>query len=141
MVDLRLCGKERDGLVDRHRKHVAGALAAVFDRERLGVEALAAAALAAHAHVGQEAHLDALEPLPFTALAAAGARVEGEAARVVAAQPRFGRLREQLANLVPNADVGRGARPRRLADWRLIHLEHAADMLPARDTRDVRELR
>ena len=71
MMDLRLRREERDRLVDGHHEHVADALAAELDGERLGVEAAAAAALAVDAHVGQEAHLDLLEALPFAALAAA----------------------------------------------------------------------
>src|SRR5690606_34890081 len=43
------------------------------------------------------------------------------------------------ADLVPDADVGRGARTRRLADRRLVDFEHAADALPAVDARDARE--
>ena len=132
VVDLRVRREEPDRLVDRHREHVADALAAKLDRERLAVEALAAAALAVHAHVGQEAHLDLLQALPFAALAAAARDVEREPARVVAAEPRLGRVGEELADLVPDADVGCRARARRLADRRLIHLEHAADALPAR---------
>src|SRR6478609_1478835 len=51
------------------------------DRQRLGVEARAAAALAAHADIGQEAHLDLLEPLALATFAAAARDVEREAAR------------------------------------------------------------
>src|SRR5690606_28024747 len=80
-----------------------------------------------------EAHLDLLEPLPFARVAPAAGNVEREAARVVAAQRRFGGLREEPAHVVPDADVGRGTRPRRLADRRLIDLEHAIDPLGAVD--------
>src|SRR4029079_2029585 len=67
--------------------------------------------------------------------------VEREAARLVAADPRFGRVAEELANLVPDADVGRGARARSLTDRRLIELEHADDALPTLYRLDVRERR
>src|SRR6185436_9828978 len=110
-------------------------------RERLGIEPLASAPLAIDAHVGQETHLDLLEPLPFAALATPARRVEGEPARVVAAQPRFGRLRKQLADLVEDADVSRRARARRLADRRLVDLEHAADPLPTLQALQSAELR
>src|SRR3954467_9324999 len=122
--------EERDRLVDRHRKNVADALALELDRERLRVEARAAAALAAHAHVGQEAHLDLLEPLTLAAFATSARNVERKAARLVAADARFGRVAEELPNLVPDADVGCGARARCLADRRLIDFEHAAEALP-----------
>ena len=49
--------------------------------------------------------------------------------------------RKELANLVPDADVRRGARTRRLAYRRLIDFEHATDALPTLDRLDVRERR
>src|SRR5688572_12949418 len=113
-MNLRLRSEERDGFLDGHHEHVANALAAEFHGQRRWVEATAAAAFAFDAHVGQEAHLDALHALPFAAFAAAARGVEREAARVVAAQARFRRLREQLAHLVENADIGGRARARRL---------------------------
>ena len=63
-------GEELHGFVHAHGQHVADALAAPFDRQRLGVEAGAAAGLAQHAHVGQEGHLDLLDTLAFAFLAA-----------------------------------------------------------------------
>ena len=99
------------------------------------------AALAIDAHVGQEAHLDLLEPLALAAFATPARRVEREPARVVAAQARFGRRGEQLADLVEDADVGRGARARRLADRRLVDLEHAADALPTLQALEMRQFR
>src|SRR4029079_17131894 len=67
--------------------------------------------------------------------------VEREAARLVAADPRFGRVAEEPAKLVPDAHVGRGARARSLTDRRLIDFEHAADALPTLYRLDVRERR
>ena len=72
-----------------------------------------------------------LHALALAGLAAAAAGVEREAARVVAAHARLGRVREQPADRVPEADVGGGAGARRLADRRLVDFEHAADVLPA----------
>src|SRR5882672_1498421 len=141
VADLGMRGEEHGGLVDGHHEHVADALAAILDRERLRVEALTAATLAVHTHVGQEAHLDPLQPLPFATLATAARDVEREAARLVTAQPRLGGVGVELANVVPDSDVSRGAGARRLADRRLIDLEHAADALPAAHASHPRELR
>ena len=60
-------GEELDGVVDAHRQHFADALAFVRDGERVVVEAPAAAGIADHAHVRQEAHLDATQALPVAA--------------------------------------------------------------------------
>ena len=61
--DGRHRGEELDRLVDLHLQHVADALAAPADGQRLGVEALAVADVAGHLHVGQEAHLDGAQAL------------------------------------------------------------------------------
>src|SRR5262249_43474546 len=44
---------------------------------------------------------------------------------------RLRRAGVDAADLVPEADVGRRAGARRLADGRLIHFEHAVDVLDA----------
>src|SRR6185295_5642556 len=129
VMDLRMRGEEIDRLVYAHREHFADRFPAPAHRERLGVEALAAARLAVAAHVRQEAHLDLLLTLAFAFLAAPARGVEREAARGPAADPRLARVGEQLADLVPEADVRRGARARRLADRRLVDFEHALDRL------------
>ena len=138
VVDRAVRGEELDRFVDAHREHFADRLALEAHRERLGVEARAAAHFARHAHVGQEAHLDALHALAFARLAAPAARVEREAARGVAAHARFGHFGEEAAHRVPEADVGRGARARRLADRRLVDFEHAARRSPSLRSRGSR---
>ena len=107
-------------------------------RERLGVEAPPAAHVAQHLHVRQEAHLDRLHALALAGLAAAAGGVEGEAAGGVAADARLGGAGVDAADLVPEADVGRRARARRLADRRLIDFEHPVEVLRARAPRRSR---
>src|SRR5688572_18214944 len=126
-------GEELHRLVDVHRQHFADRLAAQPHLQRLGVEARAAARLAQDAHVGQEGHLDLLHALAFATLAAPAGGVEREAARAPAAHAGLGRVGEQLADLVPEADVGGGAGARRLADRRLVDLQHALDALVVPD--------
>src|SRR5262249_10138146 len=99
--------------------------------QRVDIEARAAAGLANHAHIGQERHRDLLHALAFAFLAAAAARIEREAARGPAAHARFRGIREEAPDLVPEADVGGGAGARRLADRRLVDLQHALDVLLA----------
>ena len=57
--------------------------------------------------------------------------VEREARGGEAADARFFGFGVELANGIPEADVGGGAGARRLADRRLVDFEHAADRLPA----------
>ena len=75
-----------------HLQHVGDALALVLDLERLAIVALAFADIAAHPHIGQELHLDALLAVALAGLAAPALDVEREAPRLVAAQLGLGRL-------------------------------------------------
>ncbi len=131
MGDGRHAGEEAHGLVHFHLQHVADALAAPGDGQRLGVEARAVADVAGQLHIGQEAHLDGLHALAFAARAAAVAGVEAEAGRGVAARPRFQGLGVELADGVPEADVGGRAAARGLADGGLVHFQHTVDVLVA----------
>ena len=74
-------------------------------------------------------------PWPSQAAAAAVAGVEGKARRRVAARLGLQRLGEELADRVPEADVGGRAGARRLADRRLVDLEHAVDRPASRRCR------
>src|SRR3954469_2603777 len=97
--------EEVERLLDRHLEDVRDRLALEADVERLAVVALAVALLARDVHVRQEVHLDLDLPVAAADLAAPALDVEGEAARLVAARPRFLRLGEQLADRVEQAGV------------------------------------
>src|SRR5438046_7165185 len=131
MMSRRMRGEKIDRFVHAHRQHFADRFSLPAHGERFGVEARAAADLAGHFDVRQEAHLDFLDALAFAGLAASALGVEGEAARAPAAHARFVRLGEQAPDRVPETDVSRGAGARGLADWRLGDFEHAADVLRA----------
>ena len=90
------------------------------------------AGLAEHLHVGQEAHGDGTDALAFAAGAAALAGIEAEAPGPIAARLGLQRLGEQLADGVPEADVGGGAAARRFADGGLIDFQHAVNGLESR---------
>src|SRR5262249_36984621 len=85
--------------------------------------------------VGQEAHLHAEPSLSGAGLAAAAGDVEGEAAGVVAAQPRVRDLGEEPADVVEAADVGRRGGARRAADGRLVDLDRPRQVLHALEGR------
>src|SRR5208282_2171141 len=95
------------------------------------IETPAAADVAKHLDIRQEAHLDALHPLAFTGLAAAAGGVERKAAGGKAAHTRFRGVGVQPANRVPKSNVGYRAGARSFADRRLVDFEDAADWLPA----------
>ena len=89
--------------------------------------------LAVDEHVGQKAHLLANLALPGAGFAAPAFDVERKTARRVAAQPRLGRERVELADLVEQTDVGGRHRARRFADRRLIDFDDPLEGFPAGD--------
>src|SRR5690606_14666830 len=74
--------------------------------------------------------------LAVAGFAAAAGGIEAEAARAPASDSRLAGVREQAPDRIPEADVGGRARARRLADRRLVDLEHARDALPVIDPVD-----
>ena len=125
--------EELQRLLDRHVEHVGDALALEADLERLAVVALAVALFARHVDVGQEVHLDLDLPVAAADLAAPALDVEAEAARLVAARPRLLGLREEVADHVEQARVGRRVRARRAPDRRLVDGDDLVELLEAVD--------
>ena len=133
LVDRGDIFEELDGHVDRHVQHVVDILALVLHFERLAVVAVAAARLAAHIDVRQEVHLDGLHAGAAALLAAAALDVEREAARLEAPDLGVGSHLEEFADIGKDVRIGRGIRPRRTPDGRLIHDDEFVDMFDALD--------
>ena len=131
--DRRLALEEGQRLLTRHVEHVGDRLAPEGDLERVAVVARAVADLAGHVDVGQEVHLDLDGPVARAGLAATAAHVEGEAAGLVPAHLGFGRLGEELADVVEDAGVGGGVRARRATDGRLVDVDHLVEVLHTLD--------
>ena len=133
VVSPRVRGEETGGFVHAHREHLADVLVLETHRERLRVEARAAAGVAGHFHVGQKAHLDPPHALAFAHFTASAGSIEGKAARGIAAHACFRYLGVEAPDCVPEADVSRRAGARGLSDRRLVHLQHAPQRIPALD--------
>ena len=131
VLDLRDVRKEGQGFRDRHVEHVADGLAVVGDLERLAVVPLSVTHLAGHVHVRQEVHLDLYLAVALAGLAAAAGHVEREAPRPVAAHAALRRGSEQRAQVVPQADVGRGVASRGAADGALVDVDDLVDEVDA----------
>src|SRR5262245_52434808 len=101
--------EEFDSVVDVHGQHITDALVAPGDCQCFRVEAPAITDIARHFDIRQEAHLDGLHALTFTTLAASACCVEREPARCVAANARLGGACINAPDLIPEADVSRGA--------------------------------
>src|SRR5437867_2061091 len=101
-----LGGEEVDRLVDRHLEHVAHAPAAKPHAEDVCAVAPPLALGAGDVHVFEEVHLELLEAVALTRLAAPARHVEGERAGVEAERLRPRERREELADLVERLHVG-----------------------------------
>ena len=123
--------EEFHGLADGHVEDLGDGLALVVHLQRLAVVSRAVAHLAGDVDVREEVHLDLDGAVAHAVLAAPALDVEREAARLVAAHLRLGRLGEQRADLVEHPGVGGGVRAWRAPDGRLVHLDHLVDVLEA----------
>ena len=125
--------EELGGLLDRHVEDLADRLALVAHLERVPVVPGPVAHLAGDVDVRQEVHPDPDRALALAALAPPALHVEREPARLVAADLRLGRLREQLADVVEHPGVRGRVRPRGPADRRLVDADHLVDLPGSRD--------
>ena len=108
--------EELGRLLDGHIEDLGDRLALEQDLQGLAVVALALADVAGDVDVGQEVHLDLDQPVALAGFAAAALDVEAEATGLVPADFRLVGLREQLADLVEHARVGRRVRARSSSD-------------------------
>ena len=107
-------------LLHVHFEHFGDRFALEANLQRFAIEAVPLAHRAGDPHVGQKIHFELVRAVALAGLAAAPRDVEAEAAGLVAAGLRFGKLRVELANLVEQLDVRGRVRARRAADRRLI---------------------
>jgi len=133
--DLAVAGKALRGLAHGEVQHVghahAVAVAGDGDLQDLGPVTAAVAVRAAQVHVAQELHLHMLEAGAAAGGAAPVAAVEAELGRRVAALAGQRRVGEQGTDGVPGAHIAHRVGARRLADGRLVHKHHVAQLLGA----------
>ena len=130
-LDFGVVAEELDRFRHREFEHIGDRLVAHDDFQHLAAEALAVAVRAAQVDVGEELHLHVLEAVAAAGGAAAVAGVEAERAGRIAALLRRIRLRVDVADRVPGADVARGVGARGLADGRLVDHDHLGHVLGA----------
>ena len=130
-MDLRMGIEERHGILDGEVQDVGDVETLETDFQGLPVVSASPAGLAFHEDVGKEVHLDSTDALSLAGLAASALHVEAESAGFVAADLRFGRHAEQLADFVEDPGVGRGIRSWRSPDGGLIDVHDAVDPLEA----------
>ena len=133
--DFAVSGEKGAGLADGEVQHVGNVelLCLALDRnfKNLGAVTLAIAVGAAQIDVAQELHLDVLETRATASGASAIAIVETELGRGVAALARERCVGKNLADCIPCANIAGRIRARRLADRRLVHKYHVAELLGA----------
>src|SRR5436189_2565030 len=114
-----------------HREHVGDRAASVLHAEHVGPVAPALALLAGDVHVLEEVHLELLEAVALTFLAAPPRHVEREGASGQAERLRPRQLGENLPDLIEGLHVGHRVRAGGPADRLLIDEPHALEILEA----------
>jgi len=125
--------EQRLGFGKRHLQDLVDILSAKRDRQGLLVVASSTAAIAVDVHVREKAHLHLDGPLPGARLAPPPLDVERESAGLEPRHTRRRRCREQLPDLVEEADVRCWDRAWRPADRGLIDLENAIEVVDSPD--------
>ena len=123
-----IASKKAGGFLDRHVQHVGDGFAFVVHGQGVGVVPGAVAHLARHVHIRQELHLDLDRAVPGARLAPAALDVEGEPARLVAADLRLGGRREQLPHMIEHPGVGGRVRAGGPPDRPLVHVHHLVQL-------------
>ena len=106
VFDLGNVVEQLECLLDIHLEHVGDRVALELHGERFAIEAMSLADRAGHPDVGQKIHFQASRAIAFAGLAASAIDVETEPSRLVAALLGGRQLREQIANVVEQLDVG-----------------------------------
>ena len=133
LIDLRDVFEMAERFLHVHFEHLRDALFAIHHLQRFAIEAMAAAHRAGDPDVGQEVHFEPIRAVAVARFAAAALHVEAEAARLVAAAFRFGKLRVEVADVVEQLDVRGRVRSRRAADRRLIDDDELVELVDAFD--------
>ena len=116
-------------LMHGERQHIRHRQSVPLQFKHFRAVALAVAVRAAQPHVGQELHLDVLETRAGAGRAAPVAGVEAEGAGGVAALLRLRQGGVEGADRVPRTHVAHRVGARALADRRLVHHDHAAQVV------------
>ena len=140
-ADLRNVLQQRQRLFHGRFQQVGDGIALVLHLQGFVIVAAAAADVAGDVDIGQEIHLDALQPVALAGFAAPALHVEAEAAGLVAALARFRQHGVEIANGREQPGVGGGIRARRAADGRLIDSITLSMMLDALDGSRARRAR
>ncbi|MNW47111.1 hypothetical protein D3C74_244320 [compost metagenome] len=128
-MNLRNVLEEVCGIFDRHLEHVRNTLVLILHFQRLPVIPFAFANFTRNVYIGQEMHFNLDDPVPFASFAAAAFDVEAEASFLIAAHLRFGRLGEQIANVVEHPGVRCRIGTWRTTDWRLVDIDDLIHMI------------
>ena len=125
--------EEGQRLFHGHVQDLRNVLPLIAHLQSLAVVAFAAADLAGYVDVSQEMHLDLNDAVARAGFAAPAPHVEAEAPLLVASCLCVGRLREEVADQVEGAGIGRRVRAGRPADRGLIDGDDLVDPVQAVD--------
>ena len=129
--NLRVRFHEGKGFFDRQRQEAGDRLPFELHFQRFVIVAFAATNVAGHIDVGQEIHLNALEPVPLAGFTAPALHVEAKPTGLVATLPRLGEQRVKLPNVREQAGVGGRVGTRSPANRSLVDADNLIDILNA----------
>lgn len=121
--------EEFEGFIHGHLEHFVDVLALVGHLQRFAIVARTIAHFTIHVHIGEEVHLDLLLAVALARFAASTCNIEGETAWSVAARLALLRGSEEIADVVPEANVGCRVGTRGATDRALIDADHLVDEL------------
>jgi len=106
-MECLVVAEERESRVDCHSEHIGNRFVSNFDLERFGVVSSPPAGRTRRINAWKKKKLDTDVPLTLAGLTAPLGHVEGESASVVASDPCLLCRREELADVIEKARVGR----------------------------------
>ena len=121
--------EEFESFIHGHLEHFVDILALVGHLQRFAIVARTIAHFAVHVYIGKEVHLDLLLAVALARFAASTCNIEGKTAWSVATRLALLRGGEEVADIVPEADVGCWVGTRSATDRALIDADHLVDEL------------
>ncbi len=128
--------EEGPRLLHGQAEDLVDVLPPVADLEDVGLEPLPLASRAGQEDIGEELHLDLLDPRAAAARAAAGPAVEGKSPRREPLRRRRLGRGQQIPDRAPSAEVERGIRAGGPGERRLVDADDLADPLVAGEPGD-----
>ena len=123
-----MIGEVAECLFGSHLQHIVDVLSLEGDLQGLFVVPLSPAYLTGYVDVRQEVHPDDAYTVSLAGFTASAFGIEGESSLIIAAQPGFRCIGEDLADIIEYPGIGCGVGPRCSADGILVDLHQLVNI-------------